>query len=150
MAAWGDAAVIVPWTLYQRFGDIELLARQFESMVRWVDEVAELAGDDHLWNEGLQLGDWLDPSAPPDRPWASRTDRALVATAYHAHSARLVAKTAAVLGQVAEVERFERLADRIVAAFDAEFVTPNGRIVSDSPTAYALALALRAAPGSPS
>jgi alpha-L-rhamnosidase len=88
----------------------------------------------------MQLGDWLDPSAPPDQPWAARTDRALVATAYHARSARLVARAARVLGHEFVGDRYDRLADRIVNAFNTEYVTPNGRVVSDSPTAYALAL----------
>src|SRR5207253_5896731 len=81
-AAWGDAAVIVPWVLYQRYGDTSVLARQFESMRAWVDVVAERAGPARLWDKGFQFGDWLDPAAPPDRPGAARTDHSLVATAY--------------------------------------------------------------------
>ncbi len=65
-AAWGDAAVIVPWVLYQRFGDRAILASQFESMRAWVDRIADIAGDKRLWDEGFQFGDWLDPAAPPD------------------------------------------------------------------------------------
>ncbi len=44
-AAWGDAATIVPWVLYQRTGDRDLLARQLPSMRAWVDRMAGLAGD---------------------------------------------------------------------------------------------------------
>ena len=67
-AAWGDAATIVPWVIYQRTGDVGLLRRQLPSMRAWVDKMAELAGPDHLWTGGFQFGDWLDPTAPPDRP----------------------------------------------------------------------------------
>ena len=139
-AAWGDAAVVVPWVLYERFGDVELLGRQYDSMRAWVDQVAELTGDDHLWDQGFQFGDWLDPAAPPDDPAAARTDRALVATAYHAHTTRLLAKAAGVLGRGEDSARYERLARAIVDAFNAEFVTPSGRLASDAQTAYALAL----------
>ncbi|NTW30623.1 MAG: family 78 glycoside hydrolase catalytic domain [Candidatus Moranbacteria bacterium] len=36
-AGWGDASVIVPWTLYQFFGDIKALEDQYESMKKWID-----------------------------------------------------------------------------------------------------------------
>jgi alpha-L-rhamnosidase len=140
VAAWGDAAVIVPWVLYERTGDVELLQRQYHSMRAWVEQVETVAGASHLWNSGLQLGDWLDPAAPPDRPGDARTDRNLVATAYHAYSAALVARTAAVLGHEDDHRRFRVLADEVGTAFRREYVSPNGRLVSDAPTALALAL----------
>ncbi|GGL43346.1 glycoside hydrolase family 78 protein [Planomonospora parontospora] len=140
VAAWGDAAVIVPWTLYERYGDPELLRRQYPSMRAWVDQCAERAGDGHLWDSGFQLGDWLDPAAPPDRPFDARTDRSLVATAYLARSARLLSQAAAVLGEEKDHRRYDDLADRVCAAFDTEYVSPSGRLVGDSQTAYALAL----------
>ncbi len=139
-AAWGDAAVIVPWVLYERFGDVQVLAHQYASMRAWVDQIAALAGDDHVWAEGFQFGDWLDPAAPPRDPGAGRTDPTLVATAYHAHTARLLARTAGVLGYEADAKRYDELADAVRAGFNAEFVTATGRLASDAPTAYALAL----------
>ncbi len=139
-AAWGDAAVIVPWTLYQRGGDRELLRRQYSSMRTWVDQITAIAGTDHLWDTGPQLGDWLDPTAPPDRPADARTDRMLVATAYHARTAAILADAADVLGIADDAERYRRLAAAVRAAFRAEFTSASGRVVSDAPTAYALAL----------
>jgi alpha-L-rhamnosidase len=88
----------------------------------------------------MQLGDWLDPAAPPDNPADARTDRSLVATAYHAHTAALLAQTAAVLSRGEDQLRYAKLADEVGAAFRREFVSPNGRVVSDAPTALALAL----------
>ncbi|MCU1481789.1 MAG: ramA [Subtercola sp.] len=64
-AAWGDAASLVPATLYERFGDNAALAEHYPGMRDWVDVVNAFAGDDHLWTGGFQFGDWLDPSAPP-------------------------------------------------------------------------------------
>ena len=139
-AGWGDAAVIVPWVLYQRFGDVEFLRAQYGSMAAWVDAVALLAGDDYLWNTGDQLGDWLDPSAPPDRPEAGATDPHLVATAYLARSATLLALAANIIGLPADAERYSTLAGKVSAAFRREFVSPAGRLVSDSQTAITLAL----------
>jgi alpha-L-rhamnosidase len=140
-AAWGDAAVIVPWVLYQRFGDLEVLRAQYTSMTAWVDQVASLTRK-NLWDEGFQFGDWLDPAAPPDRPGKSRTDRALVATAYHAWSTRILADTARLLGRDDDAERYEALASDVREAFRREFVTPSGRLAGDTQTAYALALRL--------
>ncbi|WP_223166753.1 glycoside hydrolase family 78 protein [Nonomuraea sp. SYSU D8015] len=141
-AAWGDAAVLVPWVLYQRSGDLGLLRTQYPSMTAWVDQVAALAGEDHLWDQGFQFGDWLDPAAPPDDPGRARTDHALVATAYHAWTARVVADAAALLGHDADAARYAELAEAVRAAFRREFVTSSGRLACDTQTAYALALCL--------
>ena len=139
-AAWGDAAVIVPWVLYQRFGDASILASQFESMCAWVDRVAEIAGEKRLWDQGFQFGDWLDPAAPPENPGAARASHPLVATAYFARSAELVGRAAGILGRVEEEAHYLSLADDIRDAFAREYVTPAGRLVNDVQTAYALVI----------
>jgi alpha-L-rhamnosidase len=139
-AAWGDAAVIVPWVLYQRYGDAGILATQFASMRAWVDLIAKHAGERHLWDRGFQFGDWLDPSAPPHRPGAGRTDPRLVATAYLARSAELLSLAADVIGRAEDAACYRDLAALVRDAFNDEYISPAGRVASDSPTAYALAL----------
>ncbi len=139
-AAWSDAATIVPSVLYQRYGDSGILADQFESMKAWVDHVAALAGPRRLWDRGFQLGDWLDPTAPPDKPGQARADKRIVATAYFARSAELVGRAAEVLGRAEDAEHYLALATEIRAAFAHEYVTPAGRLMSDAETAYALAI----------
>ncbi|WP_326824775.1 glycoside hydrolase family 78 protein [Streptosporangium sp. NBC_01756] len=139
-AVWGDAAVVLPWTLYRRTGDLDVLRRQYPSMTAWVDQIAELVGESFLWDEGFQLGDWLDPTAPPDRPFDAQTDPGLVATAYLAYSARLLAETAALLGHAEDERRYQELAGRVRAAFDAAYVSLEGKVAGDSQTGYALAL----------
>ncbi len=139
-AAWGDAATEVPWTLYQRYGDRELLERQFASMRAWVDCVRERAGAGRLWQVGFQFGDWLDPDAPPDDPRRAKTDVQIVASAYFARSAHLVSRAATVLGYNEVAAEYAALAAEVRAAFRAEYVTPNGRVSAETATAYALAL----------
>jgi alpha-L-rhamnosidase len=139
-ACWGDAAVIVPWVLYERYGDRDVLDAQYDSMRRWLDHVAELAGESRLWDAGFQFGDWLDPAAPADRPRDARTDTHLVATACLAHSADVLSRIAAVLGRDEDAARYERLAQEVRDAFAREYVTPAGRLAADTQTAYALAL----------
>ncbi len=137
-AAWGDAAVVVPWVLYRRYGDTGMLAAQFASMRAWVDAVARLAGADYLWDEGFQFGDWLDPAAPPDRPAAGRTDPHLVATAYFAHSAQLTGEAAGILGRTEDETFYLDLAARVRSAFADAYLLPDGTLPST--TAHALAL----------
>jgi beta-glucosidase-like glycosyl hydrolase len=139
-AGWADAATVVPWTLYRAYGDTDVLARQFDSMAFWVDEVTAAAGEDRVWSAGFQFGDWLDPTAPAGRPEAAQTYPEIVATAYFARSARIVADAAAVLGREQDAAKFGALADEVKTAFHREYVSGSGRLLSDSATAYALAL----------
>lgn len=139
-AAWGDAAVIVPWEMYLNDGDIRVLEDQYDSMCGWVDLVDRLTGHTGLWNSGFQLGDWLDPAAPPESPGDSHTDRYLVATAYHVKTSRILADTAALLGRATEAENYRRIAERATRAFQSEFLSPSGRVVSDTTTSIAVAL----------
>ena len=140
-AVWGDAAVLTPWVLWNRFADRELLARQYPSAAAWVDQVARLAGPSRLWNSGLQLGDWLDPNAPPDDPAQSVTDPYLVATAYFAWSAEKLSETAAALGLTHDAERFHRLHLEVVDAFTTEWGGADRPL--DQQTQTALALSIR-------
>jgi alpha-L-rhamnosidase len=139
-AAWGDAATIVPWVLYERFGDVGVLRDAYPSMRGWVDAVLAVTDEAGLWTGQMQLGDWLDPDAPPDKPGRAKVDGDLVASAYLARSLRIVADTAQVLGDQVESDRYAALAERTRVAFTAEYVTPAGRLMNDAPTAYALAL----------
>jgi len=139
-AAWGDATTLVPWVLYQRTGDVGLLERQLPSMRAWVDHIAGLAGADRLWTGGFQLGDWLDPTAPPDAPFKAQADPDVVATAHLARSAEVVGLAAAVVGDTDMAEKYTRLASEVREAFAHEYVTAGGRVLSDCPTVYALAL----------
>ena len=142
-AAWGDAATLVPDTLFARYGDAAALERQYASMRSWVETVARLAGSNHLWSGGFQFGDWLDPSAPPENPAQAKTDSDIVATAYFFHSTARLAAAARELGHVDDAGHFEELAESIRTAFLREYVTPAGRMVSDAHTAYSIALAFR-------
>ena len=140
MAAWGDAVTVVPWTAYQRYGDTALLAQSLDSMRAWVDVLRGRAGERLLWPEEFQLGDWLDPDAPPAEPWRTKTDGVLVGSAYFARSAQLVGDAAAVLGDDDVAQEYHDLARAVRAAFRREFSTATGLLSSDSVTAYALAL----------
>jgi alpha-L-rhamnosidase len=147
-AGWSDAAVIIPWTMYQVYGDRGLLERQYGSMRAWVDYMHRRAGSDLIWRPGWQFGDWLalhsdDPSYP-----GATTSTDLIATAYLAHSTDLVARAAAVLGKTEEAARYRSRFRAIRDAFDREFVSGAGRVGENTQTAYALAIAFDLLPDS--
>ena len=139
-AAWADAAVIIPWTMYLSYGDTRLLEEQYPSMRAWVEYVRGQAGDAHLWTTGFHFGDWLAFAASsPDYPGAT-TGKDLIATAFFAHSTDLLQRTAAVLGKADDAAAYAALLARIKEAFRREFVTATGRVGESTQTAYALAL----------
>ncbi|WP_329537621.1 glycoside hydrolase family 78 protein (plasmid) [Streptomyces sp. NBC_01450] len=152
-AVWGDVAVLLPWTLYQRFGDLEVLRTQYPSMRAWGEATIRLTAEgEGLWRQDLQLGDWLDPQAPPDRPGEARTDGDLVANAYVIRSAEVLAEAAELLAGAGlpdgkdDAARFRAHAQAVRRRFADHFVTPDGRLASDAQTAYALALAFSLLP----
>jgi alpha-L-rhamnosidase len=139
-AIWSDAAVWVPWALWQAHGEPDILAESFESMAAHLRRVESLVADTGLWDTGFQFGDWLDPDAPSDKPFLAKADDSVVATACLYRSARIVAEAATILGRVPDAEHLRALADRTRAAFRRHYVKPDGRIHSDCPTVYALAI----------
>jgi alpha-L-rhamnosidase len=140
MAAWGDAAVLVPWVMYQRTGDVEFLRRQLPSMRAWLEAAAEAAGPELRFEHGMQFGDWLDPAAPPNEPGAARTPWQFVAQAYLAHSASVASQAAALLGHNDESARLRDLGLRARTVFRDRFVAADGRIQPETQTAYSVAL----------
>ena len=146
-AAWGDVATILPWTLYERFGDVGVLTAQYDSAKAWVDQLLALAGDRYLWEGGFQFGDWVDPDAPPDQPAKAKSDPDLVASAYLYRSTETVSRHALVLGRTEEAAHYAVIAEKVRQAWLAEYVTAAGRILSDAQTSYALAIAFGIATG---
>lgn len=138
-AAWGDAAVICPWTIYEMYGDVRLLAEQYDSMKRWINYIHAQGENPYLWNTGFHFGDWLGLDSKPDS-YIGATDKEFVATAFYAYSVSLTRKAAEVLGQAEDVTYYDNLHDNIVAAFQNEFVTPAGKLAVPTQTAHVLAL----------
>ncbi|MRI02405.1 Bacterial alpha-L-rhamnosidase [Kriegella sp. EG-1] len=139
---WADAAVIIPWTVYQSYGDKRILKEQYASMKGWVDFMAQKSGEDYLWNDPKHWhwGDWLAYNADKPDYNGSVTEKDLIATAYAYYSTSLFSKIAEVLGKTEDIEKYAQQAKNIKKAFVQEYVTPNGRLVSHTQTAYAMAL----------
>ena len=142
---WGDAAVVCPWTIYQRYGDTRLLADQYQSMKGWVEYIRGRAKDGLIWNTGFHFGDWVALDAK-EGSYFGATPNDLTATAYYAYSTDLLSKSATVLGKKKEAAAYRKLHREIVAAFREEFVTPSGRLAARTQTGHVLALVLGLVP----
>ncbi len=121
-AGWGDAATIIPWTLYEIYNDKSFLAENFEMMKKWVEYVRGVGDEEYLWLTGYHYGDWLAMDAGEDS-YVGATSVDLVATAFYAYSTELVVKAGHVLGQ--DMSEYEELYKNIVKRF-REYFMENG------------------------
>ena len=139
-AGWSDVATIIPWNMYLAYGDKKILEDQYPSMKAWVEYIHHQSHN-NLWNTGFDFGDWLFYRPADDNDGRSAvTDKYLIAQCFYAHSTQLLINTAKVLGKTEDAETYSALLKKIKEAFLREYVTPNGRLVSGTQTAYVLAL----------
>ncbi|HVV36393.1 MAG TPA: family 78 glycoside hydrolase catalytic domain [Acidimicrobiales bacterium] len=139
---WGDAAVVVPWTTYVAYGDDTVLREALPSMRASVDYVYSRLDADHRWTQDFQYGDWLDPDAPTEQPWRAKARFDLVATAYAAHVADLLARTATVLGEDALAAHSRARFETVRAAWWEHY----GDTAATTQTGAALAIAFALVP----
>ncbi|HEX2908264.1 MAG TPA: family 78 glycoside hydrolase catalytic domain, partial [Phototrophicaceae bacterium] len=142
-SAWGDVATILPWNVYEFYGDTGILEQQFESMRAWVDYIRGLddaSGGQRLWTVGTHFGDWLALDAADPTAREGGTPHDFIASAFYCYSARLVAKAAAVLGQMDVAAVYQRLAAEVKTAIQKEYFTATGRLAIPTQTGYVLAL----------
>ncbi len=159
-AGWGDVVVSVPWELYLAYGDVSLLRESWVSATAWVDYAARsAAGGRHpdraavrpvageheqfLWDTGFHWGEWLEPDADIGdfRAFVGR-DKSEVATAYLARSARTLVRMGEVIGAEPDVvTRYDALAGGARAAWQAEFLEPDGSLRIRTQASHVRALA---------
>ena len=145
-AAWGDAATVVPFALYEAYGDTRILEKQYDSMKSWVDYMKNSAGKTYLYTSGFHYGDWLAfTTDDSDYPGAT-TDKDIISSAFFAYSTEILVQTAAILRKTEDLKNYSLLLKKIKNAFSEEFITPRGRVGSNTQTAYALALAFDLVP----
>jgi alpha-L-rhamnosidase len=137
---WADVCTIIPWNMYLAYGDKKILEQQYPSMKAWVDYMTKNSKND-LWNTGFHFGDWLFYRPFDDNDGRSAvTDKYLIAQSFWAYSTQLLINAANVLGKTNDASEYSLLLKRIKDAYLKEYVTPNGRLVSGTQTAYVLAL----------
>jgi alpha-L-rhamnosidase len=129
-AAWADAGVICPWTIYQVYDDPRLIRRQYDSMAKYIEYLRKNSSG--LIRPAKGYGDWLSIAAD--------TPKDVLATAYFANSTRLVSKMAKIIGKDDDAAKYEQLFQDIRKAFNEKFVAADGTIHGDTQTCYLLAL----------
>ncbi len=145
-AAWGDAGVIVPWTVYVMFGDKRILEDNYISMTRYMNWLATLSGDGYTYNgAGTGMGDWLA---------YENTDARFVSVCYYAYVAELMSKIAQALSKAVtdnydtDAQKYATLHENIKAEFQKRYLNGTGQLTVSTQTSYLLALKLGLLPDS--
>ncbi|KJL24304.1 Bacterial alpha-L-rhamnosidase [Microbacterium azadirachtae] len=167
-SGWGDAIVAVPWELYQSYGDVRVLAENWDAATRWISWVTDKAAttrhhtreqaspepepfEQYLWDGTFHWGEWTEPQQVgkdgtrinpiTDNPMAwFMADKGETGTAYFHRSVSTMACIAEVLGKLEDARRYADLADRILAAWRQAYLRPDGTTVTDTQAAYVRAL----------
>ncbi len=130
-SGWGDACVILPWTLYEAYADKTVLEDNYAMMADWIRYYTAKAGNARLLPADA-YGDWLAVETTPGD---------VTATAFYAYSTSLMAKISEVLGKTEQAKQYRQLFEEIRTAFVNAYVNEStGKIKGDTQTVYALAL----------
>ncbi|MFT4176161.1 MAG: family 78 glycoside hydrolase catalytic domain [Luteolibacter sp.] len=138
-SGWMDAGTIIPWEVYIRTGDTEILAENYGMMEKLVGWYRSKAPDGLMPEDTKGVGDWLQPYAKTIK---GETPFPLLATAFYARSAEILANTASVLGKEEDAKRYTEESNRVKAAFSSHYFDENGKLrnAPETQTAYVLAL----------
>lgn len=157
VSIWHEAATIVPWMIWQAYGDLRVLEEQYDSMKGSVEYTKKVAGERGLLQieNSSQFGDWVAIDAPkgPFRPIpperelrpsmdekAGGTDSHLIGNVYYLYSIDILAKTAVLLNRREDADYYQKLYHDVLSKFRQEYITAAGRLVSETQTAAALVL----------
>lgn len=143
-AGWGDASVIIPWTLYLMYGDLQVLKLQYESMRAWIDFMTAHAKN-CVWEYRMQFGDWVALDAQ-EGSYYGATPLALTNMAYYAYSTGIFARAAEATGNADDAVRYGALYEEIKKAYRRDYFTKDGRLTVQTQTAQILTLCFDLAP----
>ncbi len=135
-AGWGDAAITVPYTIWQAYGDTSVITENYDAMTDWIAYLEETS--DGLLRPASGYGDHLNLDDP--------TPVDLVSTAYFAHVADLLSTMATAVGETEDAAELADLSDRVGQAFRGAYLAEDGRLTGDTQTSYVLALAFDLVP----
>ncbi len=142
-SVWGDAATFIPMTLYEHYGDTEILENYYPLMKDWVDWINnrdQARGATYLFDHNFTFGDWLALDGMTEQSFKGNTDDTYVSTTYYYASTKKLAEAAKILGKAEDADKYEALAEKIKEAIFNEYFTGSGRLAIDSQTAYLIAL----------
>jgi len=134
---WGSAGIILPWMIWQWYGDRSVIEEAMPMMIKYVAYLGTKA-DKHILSHGL--GDWFDygPSTPGE---AQLTPKALTATAIYYYDILLLSKMMDLTGNKEDAIKMTALAHEVKTAFNDKFFDPSTKVYSTgSQTAMAMPL----------
>lgn len=144
IAIWGDAATMVPWAVYQAYGDKEFLKNQYTSMKKYTEAERRAAAavgigeSKYLWNvNAFQYGDWC---AAGESVYKWKRKGKHLATAYFANSVNIMIKAAKALGKTADEQYYTELYRKIQNAFAKLCFNEDGKLKGDFQSNYVCAL----------
>jgi len=134
---WGSAAVILPWMIWQWYGDKSVMEEAMPMMKRYVSYL-ESKADNHILSHGL--GDWYDYG--PKRPGeAQLTPKALTATAIYYYDILLLTRMMELTNNTEDAKKMTAIGEKVKKAFNAKFLNNQTKVYSTgSQTAMAMPL----------
>lgn len=142
--AWGDAATVIPWTMYVFYGDKLLLNECYDNMKQWTDFIIYMdktyCNNSRLWTVGFHFADWLALDNPDKESCFGKTDPYFIASAYYLYSCRLTAKAAKVLGKTEDEHYYTKIEQEVKNAIRKKYITESGKIIIDTQTALVLCI----------
>lgn len=154
--AWGDASIIIPYTMYQYRSDKQILEKNYEMMRQWLSYCEKKAKKSRLKNlfsknpykkyiidTGIHYGEWLEAGISMEESMKNTIFNGVpdIATAYFAYSSRLMAEIAAILGKSEDAIRYQALYENANRAYHS-LELPDGRVHSDRQCRYVRPLQL--------
>lgn len=140
---WSDAATIIPWTVYEFYGDKYLLASQLPLMRAYVDRLIrkdDENGGKRLYRFGFCLGDWLSQDGINSSALRGGTNEHFIASCYYYNSVKILSLAERELGYEEQAEYYSRIAEDIRNAILREYFTSTGRLAVDTQTAYVICI----------
>ena len=108
---WTSSLAIIPWNVYQFYGDNRLLRLTYDNIKRYVDCINRISPE-NLTDWGL--GDWI--------PVKSKASKELTSSCYYFTDATILAKTAKMLGKIEDFEKYSSLAEKIKNAINKKYL----------------------------
>ena len=146
---WGGTIVMLPWKMYEHYGDLKILKTAYNSMKKYVDfllSTTKFAENDYSYLIYWQtyLGEWLEVGAGGS---ANRTPKSLTTTQAFYKCTTIIADVASLLGKDDEEKHYRDIAKNIFEAFNEEFLDyDTGLYAKDSQSAQAMSLTIGLTP----
>lgn len=134
---WGSSGILMPWYLYQWYGDKQAMVDYYPMMQRYIAYLSTKANN-HILAQGL--GDWYDLGPKP--PGVSQlTPMGVTGTAIYYYDLKILEKTATLLGKKADAIAYAKLAVEVKNAFNHKFFDAKSKqYATGSQTANAMAV----------